>query len=1069
MYSFYGGRPGNPFIIVKAFSNVNEMTTEFKKGPAYTEVHYDEYVIINTENKNDEQNGRIYKRGYDYTNENGGAEYIGTVVGPAGPAPKVELLENGANPPSGDEVITTSQDLTVENSSLIPGNENDSINVKAYSVRDANDKDTTLYLQFKIPYFVIDFESQATSPYNDNGKYADQTAITKIDDGSHPFYAKWKLKIPNGIKGDSFKNLKVVTANANIEYTIPSGATYDEEQEINNKKQDDIEKGRKILIYQYYNYNESESGDMKQVYLGDYKMIQDITIDEYGVIEVQYTNTDKTTFLNKIKYIQEISLADDGTLLITYNTINENSEQHQITTFEDALRSISEIRMSNASYEALPSDERAAIREADQSSNEDEEESEESYVNLYPFDGTVAVEYNNGSRQLFPNIIKAVSYMTLEDNGALNVKYINSSEIENIGNISFVNSITYNEDTGEMSYTTNDNNSSRILGSIKEINNFSLSDNGVLSAEYNDDSSSDINTETPIKWIVSIEEKQTNGQLNGDLLITYNTTETDILSKALDAPTNIYLDDLDQKLKVKWKSSQEPTILTPNAINYVKDVAIDSYGHLLMQFSDPAIIHDYPYRSADWKNLGTISATGFSFNDTTTSISNKYLSGILVPEENNLKLSFDLDTAKILNRVTETTINNCSIKIYNNGTLVDTIIIDNNSDPVVQSHSYTISASVFGFSFIFNQINNANNINETTSVNIVIDSMDLNFVLSDETSQEDDEIDLSALAKNVTYLKDSMVGNIAIDPNFYGVSPTITSSLETLKTKIGVTEISSTNTGGSTITESLKNLKTITNKIGSTTINTTFYGTSPTITSALNVLQTKIGTGTISKAKTGGNEIISSLQALKSTVDGFKTSITTTDDITTKGSFIVNGNGHIYLKKSPTAEGASGLHVLWADNNSHLLCYRSQGGLQGHFGWIGSDTYKTQSYLQGYYTYLRSNKGTINTDNLWKTKGDTWTINYAGGGYLTNDSKGLRLTVSIPYIATGTLSITKVTDLTVCRPTGGSIDIGNVTKNCFVYASLHNARIHINELTGLSAIPSNSPIGIVCKIVFKVV
>jgi len=53
MYSFYGGRPGNSFVIVKAFSSVDEMNTNFALGPNYTEVRYDEHVIINTENKND--------------------------------------------------------------------------------------------------------------------------------------------------------------------------------------------------------------------------------------------------------------------------------------------------------------------------------------------------------------------------------------------------------------------------------------------------------------------------------------------------------------------------------------------------------------------------------------------------------------------------------------------------------------------------------------------------------------------------------------------------------------------------------------------------------------------------------------------------------------------------------------------------------------------------------------------------------------------------------------------------------------------------------------------------------
>lgn len=91
MESFYGGRQGFSFIIVKSFSSISEMIDNFKKGPLYTEIHYNEHILINTINKNDPDNGKIYRRGYDYTNELGGAIYVGTVVGPAGPAPMLEL------------------------------------------------------------------------------------------------------------------------------------------------------------------------------------------------------------------------------------------------------------------------------------------------------------------------------------------------------------------------------------------------------------------------------------------------------------------------------------------------------------------------------------------------------------------------------------------------------------------------------------------------------------------------------------------------------------------------------------------------------------------------------------------------------------------------------------------------------------------------------------------------------------------------------------------------------------------------------------------------------------------
>ena len=94
--SFYGGKAGTPFIIAKSYNSVNAMIMDFAKGPALTAVQYGEYVIINTEDKNNSSNGALYRRGYDYNNSMGGAIYIGTIVGPSGKSPMFELttLEN---------------------------------------------------------------------------------------------------------------------------------------------------------------------------------------------------------------------------------------------------------------------------------------------------------------------------------------------------------------------------------------------------------------------------------------------------------------------------------------------------------------------------------------------------------------------------------------------------------------------------------------------------------------------------------------------------------------------------------------------------------------------------------------------------------------------------------------------------------------------------------------------------------------------------------------------------------------------------------------------------------------
>lgn len=90
MSSFYGGRPGNPFSIVATFGSVNAMVTQFRKGPNYVAVHYDEHVSISS---SDSDNGNVYRRGYNYTNNMGGAELVGNLLKGSSGGTNAELID----------------------------------------------------------------------------------------------------------------------------------------------------------------------------------------------------------------------------------------------------------------------------------------------------------------------------------------------------------------------------------------------------------------------------------------------------------------------------------------------------------------------------------------------------------------------------------------------------------------------------------------------------------------------------------------------------------------------------------------------------------------------------------------------------------------------------------------------------------------------------------------------------------------------------------------------------------------------------------------------------------------
>lgn len=327
--SFYGGRRGASFVIAKRYSTIAEMVAAFSQGGDYKTVNYDEYVLIDTENKNNPDNGKIYRRGYEYNNSMGGAIYEGQIVGPAGLAPHTEMHTI-------DEVeqIQEREDFTYRRGSgeyspvggnIIPGKYvepgtgiikyNDKISWAYCSVRDMNSHESTAHIGFKFPYTVIDYTTTSVSTY-ENGNYADTSAATRTDDGSHPFYEKWNISIPKGVKGDTFKNFRVMIANNTIEsYTGQA---------------DDITNHRQVLVYDYYIYDNKEVGEVKTYYVGDYNKISNITVSATGLVTIEYTHDDNDTYQMRIPTSVSIntgSTEGTGTQKVVITYANGDTEE----------------------------------------------------------------------------------------------------------------------------------------------------------------------------------------------------------------------------------------------------------------------------------------------------------------------------------------------------------------------------------------------------------------------------------------------------------------------------------------------------------------------------------------------------------------------------------------------------------------------------------------------------------------------------------------------------------------------------------------------------------------------
>ena len=398
-YSFYGGRPGQSMVIVKNFSSIAEMATEFKKGDSYTEVGYGECVLIDTKDPRNLENGRLYKRGLDYSNtETGGAEYLGTIKGPAGYPPHMTIADFDDIPTEevdGIKYLMSKGSFSVQNTDLVSGKECNEIKWRTMSFREliyrdeeenkiiipteatveikwqeliitqkdgtketkkftTAEEETIVQIGFKIPYHVLeynaytisayahdhrDFSSDLNWGYNDNRddidkdiKYNGLASQTNKNTNS-PFYSTWDIKIPEGIKGDSVKGLKIIPIHEykqirNDEQRKTNDITHHNEWDSDFNQLSDSD-DRLIVVYEYYDYHKSPHGTKITKYLGEYNTIKEISVDEFGTITVHYTYNKEKVLPYVIKNIINISLDQNGVVTFYYNVPAGNTDEER--------------------------------------------------------------------------------------------------------------------------------------------------------------------------------------------------------------------------------------------------------------------------------------------------------------------------------------------------------------------------------------------------------------------------------------------------------------------------------------------------------------------------------------------------------------------------------------------------------------------------------------------------------------------------------------------------------------------------------------------------------------------
>lgn len=493
--SFYGGIKGASFIIVARYASIAEMIKAFSGGGSYTAVNYDEYVIIDTENKNDPDNGKLYRRGYSYNDEMGGAQYVGQIVGPSGLAPFVEITSyedaKSKQAKEGYESHVSFGEYA-PTADLVPGKVdgkeqyNDSIKWYCASIRDNYNRDAIAYIGFIFPYLVVDYTAESVSPYynrsNQTNNFVNQNLVTRTDNKQHPYWEKWNISVPKGITGDAFKNLRVIKASSTDGVQSYTG------------KSDDYQKdgktpGREILVYDYYHYDKDSNGEPVSLYLGDFNMIDGITFDEEGTFTITYTHDNLSTWKNLVKWIKSISLnPDTGHFTITYNYSSKNGEP---TQYDIDLTWVKSIQLAHNGT--------ITVTRTTDSYNLNEKIRWIDQIELAA-NGTIKVVYNTGETTSFDKMIQWITKVQLDADGHFKVEYNNEASAYET-NLVWISSIDLADD-GTIKFIENNGTEHKHEKYLKHISNISVNTEGnqKLHIVYNTGDEEDIGD--PLNYIV---------------------------------------------------------------------------------------------------------------------------------------------------------------------------------------------------------------------------------------------------------------------------------------------------------------------------------------------------------------------------------------------------------------------------------------------------------------------------------------------------------------------------------------------------------------------------------------
>lgn len=506
---------------------------ECLKDINYTDVWYGELCIIDTDNKMNPNNGKIYRRTLKQTDNKFAntddtlyAEYIGQIVGPSGGIPNFDFgsLDNERKKAVGQLPTYDSEESPLDNSNwdytykntegkitsvtpntytdiaiseagtptllnsntaniqMVPGkngsNYNDTIKYTWCNVQrkvDGKNNDAWIYLGFEIPYIVYDVTGTEEN-YTYNGNIFIDTSDTQDGNKEHPFSKRYEFHIPRGTRGIGPEKIYTINPKETNPKSTPNplydfdAIQYDQKNDTysvdaNKIKNVNTTDSYWVAMWSLYNPKTEEVDTIYQ-YLGSYKDVRDVELNNNGTLTFTYSDNDTKSFNKKIKWIQSINIDTGidsnnyGQMIIEYN--NEDADFTKILPFIKSLKYTDSTGKLQTTY-------------ANELVLDLENENGEPFIFSYP--KTISLETNTNSDDYGQFIIKSNT---------------NESLLDKI--LPLIKNMTYDETTGEFTFEYSGIGTK--TATISYISKMKVLNDGTLQYQFNNSASNDWTTIT---------------------------------------------------------------------------------------------------------------------------------------------------------------------------------------------------------------------------------------------------------------------------------------------------------------------------------------------------------------------------------------------------------------------------------------------------------------------------------------------------------------------------------------------------------------------------------------------